>query len=262
MSSSNIKQTRLDFSVSKRTASNGGKLAKTTPRPVAVLPKRVPPAQGNTVEEDDQERSLGEITVISSDSDDDSELIEPLTDDTDARISKPTAKEASTSDGGRATRAASKKGVQAISVTVKAQQDASTAIENTDVFRLSNSRPGATTPKLQPQEAVVPSAERKESLPELKVKDPRWKKYHTEIKKKTGDMPPIHGEAQNKIHEILRIFDTSYEYGPCVGVSRLERWNRAKALGLNPPKEVGDILTTKQGIATPDYSQSVFFGEV
>ena len=30
----------------------------------------------------------------------------------------------------------------------------------------------------------------------------------------------------------------SYEYGPCVGVSRLERWERAQALGLNPPPEV------------------------
>jgi DNA polymerase delta, subunit 4 len=30
----------------------------------------------------------------------------------------------------------------------------------------------------------------------------------------------------------------TYEYGPCVGVTRLERWERAAALGLNPPPEV------------------------
>ena len=30
----------------------------------------------------------------------------------------------------------------------------------------------------------------------------------------------------------------SFEYGPCVGVTRLERWERAFALGLNPPDEV------------------------
>ncbi len=29
----------------------------------------------------------------------------------------------------------------------------------------------------------------------------------------------------------------SYEYGPCVGVTRMERWERAAALGLNPPVE-------------------------
>ena len=28
------------------------------------------------------------------------------------------------------------------------------------------------------------------------------------------------------------------EYGPCVGVPRLQRWERAHALGLNPPPEV------------------------
>ena len=190
MSSSNIKQTRLDFSVSKRTASNGGKLAKTTPRPVAVLPKRVPPAQGNTVEEDDQERSLGEITVISSDSDDDSELIEPFTDDTDSRVSKPTAKEVSSSNTGRTTRAASKAGAQASKAEAKAQENASATIENPGVFRHSNSRPEPTPPKVKSQEAVTPNAEPKDSLLELKVRDPRWKKYHAEIKKKTGDMPP------------------------------------------------------------------------
>jgi len=31
-------------------------------------------------------------------------------------------------------------------------------------------------------------------------------------------------------------------YGPCIGMSRLERWNRAYKLGLNPPKEVEDLL--------------------
>lgn len=30
----------------------------------------------------------------------------------------------------------------------------------------------------------------------------------------------------------------SYEYGPCAGVTRLERWERADALGLKPPPEV------------------------
>ncbi len=37
------------------------------------------------------------------------------------------------------------------------------------------------------------------------------------------------------------MFDLSYEYGPCVGVTRLERWERALALGLNPPAEVSFI---------------------
>lgn len=42
--------------------------------------------------------------------------------------------------------------------------------------------------------------------------------------------------------EVLRQFDMNMAYGPCIGMSRLERWNRAYTLGLNPPKEVEDLL--------------------
>lgn len=34
----------------------------------------------------------------------------------------------------------------------------------------------------------------------------------------------------------------SYKYGPCIGTTRMERWKRAKALGLNPPVEVCRII--------------------
>ena len=34
------------------------------------------------------------------------------------------------------------------------------------------------------------------------------------------------------------VLNRSYEYGPCIGMTRLERWERAHALGLNPPTEV------------------------
>jgi len=30
----------------------------------------------------------------------------------------------------------------------------------------------------------------------------------------------------------------SYKYGPCIGTTRMQRWKRAQALGLNPPIEV------------------------
>lgn len=37
---------------------------------------------------------------------------------------------------------------------------------------------------------------------------------------------------------MLRVFDNTYDFGPCVGMTRLERWERAETLGLNPPPEV------------------------
>ena len=54
----------------------------------------------------------------------------------------------------------------------------------------------------------------------------------------------VHGENESKFVTILRTFDLNYEYGPCVGVSRMERWERAKAMGLDPPQEVTPSQST------------------
>ncbi|XP_060181197.1 uncharacterized protein LOC132610808 [Lycium barbarum] len=42
--------------------------------------------------------------------------------------------------------------------------------------------------------------------------------------------------------EVLRQFDMNMVYGPCLGMSRLDRWERAKKLGLNPPTDVERLL--------------------
>lgn len=42
--------------------------------------------------------------------------------------------------------------------------------------------------------------------------------------------------------ELLRQFDMNMAYGPCIGISRLARWERAKALGMNPPEEIEHLL--------------------
>ncbi|KAL3502326.1 hypothetical protein ACH5RR_036775 [Cinchona calisaya] len=42
--------------------------------------------------------------------------------------------------------------------------------------------------------------------------------------------------------EVLRQFDMNMAYGPCLGMTRLARWERAKALGMNPPEDVGRLL--------------------
>lgn len=38
--------------------------------------------------------------------------------------------------------------------------------------------------------------------------------------------------------KVLRHFDLSSQYGPCIGITRLNRWKRADKLGLKPPVEV------------------------
>jgi DNA polymerase delta subunit 4 len=57
----------------------------------------------------------------------------------------------------------------------------------------------------------------------------------------------VHREKQNTIHTILRNFDLSPRYGPCVGMTRMERYKRAEKMGLHPPPEVLKILETEEG---------------
>ncbi|CDS11169.1 hypothetical protein LRAMOSA03432 [Lichtheimia ramosa] len=52
----------------------------------------------------------------------------------------------------------------------------------------------------------------------------------------------IHQEHLSYEEIILRKFDLDYKYGPCVGLTRMERWLRAEKLGLDPPKEVKEFL--------------------
>jgi len=40
-----------------------------------------------------------------------------------------------------------------------------------------------------------------------------------------------------------RQFDLNMKYGPSIGLSRLEKWERAKSYGKDPPGEIGDLLS-------------------
>lgn len=54
----------------------------------------------------------------------------------------------------------------------------------------------------------------------------------------------------NEEEQELRSFDLCQKFGPCVGPSRLERWERAARLGLDPPARVHEILS-RQGVESP-----------
>eukprot|EP00743_Colponemidia_sp_Colp-15_P007067 GILK01007626.1.p1 GENE.GILK01007626.1~~GILK01007626.1.p1 ORF type:complete len:122 (-),score=12.83 GILK01007626.1:103-426(-) len=40
----------------------------------------------------------------------------------------------------------------------------------------------------------------------------------------------------------LRLFDMDMKYGPCIGITRLERWEQAKELGLDPPQSIHELI--------------------
>ncbi|KAM6068546.1 DNA polymerase delta subunit 4 [Theristicus caerulescens] len=58
------------------------------------------------------------------------------------------------------------------------------------------------------------------------------------------------------ILEMLRRFDLAWEYGPCTGITRLQRWERAQALGLSPPDPVRDALLEHRD--NPDVTYSLW----
>ncbi|CEP15516.1 hypothetical protein [Parasitella parasitica] len=65
----------------------------------------------------------------------------------------------------------------------------------------------------------------------------------------------FHQEHLDETDKLLRAFDLNYDFGPCVGIKRLDRWERAQKLGLNPPANVKDILMKDK---TQKYAESVF----
>ncbi|OAX79680.1 hypothetical protein ACJ72_05998 [Emergomyces africanus] len=54
--------------------------------------------------------------------------------------------------------------------------------------------------------------------------------------------PRVHQEHLTMHEKILRHFDLSNQYGPCIGIARIKRWRRAQMLNLNPPIEVLAVL--------------------
>ncbi|KAL1410218.1 hypothetical protein Q8F55_004223 [Vanrija albida] len=120
----------------------------------------------------------------------------------------------------------------------------------------------ASTPKEEdkPEEVIKVADDVRESL------DPNgkeWNKLYDDAKRAMDTAKPIHsGPEITKVHHILRVFDMTSKYGPCVGMTRLERWERAKKWGLNPPDEVKAILLTQQGEDDSSYRESVLYGWV
>ncbi|WWC69008.1 uncharacterized protein I206_102944 [Kwoniella pini CBS 10737] len=98
----------------------------------------------------------------------------------------------------------------------------------------------------------------------LDVKSKLWKGLIKDAKLQMGGLEPIHAgpDTHNDLHHVLRVFDMTSSYGPCVGITRLQRWERAQKWGLNPPEEIRDILITEQGQDDVRYRENVLYGWV
>ncbi|KAL9075718.1 MAG: hypothetical protein Q9161_001470 [Pseudevernia consocians] len=90
-------------------------------------------------------------------------------------------------------------------------------------------------------EAVKSEAEEKGA----KVSDAQVKRYW-KSKEDERIAPRVHQRGLSVDEKILRHFDLSSQYGPCIGIPRIKRWKRAENLGLKPPVEVLAVLLKEE----------------
>ncbi|KAI1296349.1 DNA polymerase delta, subunit 4-domain-containing protein [Xylaria venustula] len=90
--------------------------------------------------------------------------------------------------------------------------------------------------------------EREKTAAELradKITDRQISQYWQGIENERR-MKRLHQEELSLAEKILRYWDVSSQYGPCVGITRLKRWQRADKFGLNPPVEVLAVLMREE----------------
>ncbi|PHH60530.1 hypothetical protein CDD81_1577 [Ophiocordyceps australis] len=86
---------------------------------------------------------------------------------------------------------------------------------------------------------VTPKSEAEREA--VQISDAEIHKYWQSVEKQRR-APRVHQEHLETGEKILRYFDVSSQFGPCIGNSRLKRWHRAERLGLHPPIEVLALL--------------------
>ncbi|XP_031967910.1 DNA polymerase delta subunit 4 [Corvus cornix cornix] len=95
--------------------------------------------------------------------------------------------------------------------------------------------------------------------PPGRLKDKKDKdKVQVKVKVQVRDCPsaPSQPPVDPALLEMLRRFDLSWEYGPCTGITRLQRWERAQELGLSPPGPIRDALLEHRD--NPDVTYSLW----
>ncbi|XP_036241065.1 DNA polymerase delta subunit 4 [Molothrus ater] len=87
-------------------------------------------------------------------------------------------------------------------------------------------------------------------------KDKNKDKDKAQLKVRECPRAPSQPPPDPALMEMLRRFDLSWEYGPCSGITRLQRWERAQELGLSPPGPIRDALLEHRD--NPDVTYSLW----
>lgn len=84
--------------------------------------------------------------------------------------------------------------------------------------------------------------------------------FYNQTKKNKTEVKEEVERIDDTIRKKLKSFDLNYKYGPCLGISRLERWMRAEKLGKKPSREIFDILMKFQGVK--EIEQNIWHNEL
>ncbi|CAG7565595.1 unnamed protein product [Fusarium equiseti] len=119
--------------------------------------------------------------------------------------------------------------------------------EPEDIVDKANAEPEQIEVREEVKEPeVAPEPEKSElELQAEKITDAQIKKYWKSIESQ-WTTPRLHQEGVSQSEKVLRYFDVSSQYGPCIGTPRMKRWKRADRLGLNPPIEVLAVLLKEE----------------
>lgn len=163
---------------------------------------------------------------------------------------------------GAAARAAASKGQSTLSFNHKVTKNGTTKSGKTDKLftpTTTKAQPEsqAQTPITvdveevefeQPEETQAAQPEAKKSEAELraeKVSDSQISRYWKGVEA-ARISKRVHQVDLSQAEKVLRYFDVSSQYGPCIGIPRAKRWYRAERLGLDPPIEVLAVLLKEE----------------
>ncbi|KAH6695787.1 DNA polymerase delta, subunit 4-domain-containing protein [Plectosphaerella plurivora] len=105
--------------------------------------------------------------------------------------------------------------------------------------------------EIEVQEETLPTPEKSEAEVRAEaISEKQIGKYWKDIEA-LRIAPRVHVDDLSVGEKVLRYFDVSSQYGPCVGIQRVKRWQRAERLGLNPPIEVLAVILQEEQKGNP-----------
>ncbi|KAI1328562.1 hypothetical protein F5Y16DRAFT_368731 [Xylariaceae sp. FL0255] len=151
-------------------------------------------------------------------------------------------KQATLSFNHRVTKSAAKKSAKDLSTTPTKQSPLAKQVVQDDVDSAAEDEASKIKAELEAEPELKPEPEKTDAeLRAEKISSRQvsayWRKLESERMTKR-----MHQQDLSLSEKILRYWDVSSQYGPCVGITRMKRWQRADRLGLNPPLEVLAVL--------------------